>query len=81
MWFKDTYQVRWLGDERYEVVKWNETHKSCFTIAFLRTDKDGDFELISVGMRLADYPEVLPWLKAFTDYQFAVKRLEKGDNW
>lgn len=79
MWFKDTYQVRTISNTNYEVVKWNETHKSCITIAFLRGD--GDFELISVGMRLADYPEVLPWLKAFTDYQIAVKRLEKEDNW
>ncbi len=81
MWFKDTYQVRTISNTNYEVVKWNETHKSCITIAFLRGNGDGDFELISVGMRLADYPEVLPWLKAFTDYQIAVKRLEKGDNW
>ena len=81
MWFKDTYQVRTISNTNYEVVKWNETHKSCITIAFLRGNGDGDFKLISVGMRLADYPEVLPWLKAFTDYQFAVKRLEKGDNW
>lgn len=81
MWFKDTYQVRSISEKNYEVVKWNETHKSCITIAYLRDDRDGDYELISVGMRLADCPEVLPWLKAFTDYQIAVKRLEKGDNW
>lgn len=81
MWFKNTYQVRNISEKNYEVVKWNETHKSCITIAFLRNSGDGDYELISVGMRLADYPEVLPWLKAFAEYQFTVKRLEKGDNW
>lgn len=79
MWFKDTFQIRWLGDERFEVVKWNDTHKTAITIAFLRADKDGDFDFISVGMRLADYPEVLPWLKAFAEYRETVKRLEKGD--
>lgn len=79
MWFKETYQVRSISEKNYEVVKWNETHKSCITIAYLRDYGDGDYELISVGMRLADYPEVLPWLKAFAEYQFTVKRLEKGD--
>lgn len=81
MWFKD-FQIRAINKD-FEIVKWNTTHSSCYVIAFLRWDEhEENYNLNSVGMRLVNFPEVpglLPWISAFVDYQYALKRIERGE--
>lgn len=57
--------------DKWELVKWDESGASCFTIAFLEYNwSEQDFEFTSVGTRFIrnSAPGLLEWLKAWCDY-------------
>lgn len=66
----------------WDIVKWDDRHESCFSVAFLHCDKDGEYDCQTVGMRLFEHwePGLDTFIQCFVDFQQALRRIERCYN-
>lgn len=78
------YEIRELehcSTYQYEIVHWTE-RKTCYVIAWLKADEDGDFDMISVGARLmescAEDAYLAGWLYKAMVFLSEMRYMEQG---